>query len=171
MNGGFEALGGSPAPCRTQELRVEYEFNGQTLTRVCGVKDELVLPPDGKEGPFKITRAVFGYFPPEIKGVPNILRGLGMSKPMADDRLRRLVRERFVAVLPETKGVELAERYNVTNYPAVLVFDQGGNMLKKIESPFTADDLLTQLNSRYDTQPVMQTAAPVASAIASPAGN
>ena len=171
MKGSFEALGGSPAPCKKQELRVEYQLNGQTFTRVCGVKDDLILPPEGKEGPFKITRAVFGHFPAEIKGVPNILQGKGMSKPLADDRLRRLVRERFVAVLPEAKGVELAERYSVTNYPAVLVFDPTGNMLKKIESPFTPEDLLTQLNSRYDTPPVTQTATPVASGIASPAGN
>lgn len=72
------------------------------------------------------------------------------EKTLGNEQVGRFVDEHFVCVKIDTqspKGALLAQDYQVTTYPTIVVFDDRGNVLDKIEVTLDAEDFESRLLS------------------------
>lgn len=74
-----------PAMGYKKELRLEYELNGVTQRMFVSEKEHINIETKGG-GELKITKAVFGKFKPETKGVPQYYSTYDVS-----DKIKRMV--------------------------------------------------------------------------------
>lgn len=72
------------------------------------------------------------------------------ERVLADSALRPLIEDNFVAVRVLTgtaEGAELAGVYQVTGYPAILIFNANGDVLDKIDVTLDGEDLDQRLRT------------------------
>ncbi len=78
-------------------------------------------------------------------------RSRGMSeRGLGDSTVRALVEPHFVAVRVPTEtsaGADLAALYQVTGYPAILIFSSNGDVLDKIDVTLDEEDFLQRLQT------------------------
>lgn len=152
--GRFNSLAGDPAPNVIKELRVEYEVDGRVNVVRINEHAKFTVPPPGEPGAARIIRAAYGVFPQNSKGLPTAhyatIEDMPPTSPFNDDRVRRLVNDRFVPVLLSSSRRADMIRLGIGVTPTVVVYDPSGNALTKLENEFTSEQLISLLSKRYD---------------------
>ena len=72
------------------------------------------------------------------------------SHVLSDSAVRNLIENRFIPVQVPTgtpQGAELARIYEVTSYPAILIFHPGGDVLDKIDTTLDPEDFEQRLRA------------------------